>query len=213
MTADFLYEVGEFKIRAVFGFFGHSYIMLPENAPIENPDYINALATIQKAMPYLKAVGDIEEYHVVYMGEEYDRADFSQDKNVLTVIEAYEKDLAPVPEHVYRIAIDLRDHNRPPREKPEKKQKRKRTGYVYLLQAESGLYKIGKALDPSNRHKTFGVQLPFQVEFICTIKSDDYDALELELHETFKGFRVKGEWFNLAPEDVEYIKGLAAVNG
>lgn len=82
-------------------------------------------------------------------------------------------------------------------------------GYVYLLQSQSGHYKIGLTKNPEHRAKTFGIQLPFEVEFICLIQTEDMPTLETELHTRFADKRVNGEWFNLAPEDVEYIKGLA----
>jgi hypothetical protein len=200
-----------FRFEMVFGFFGKSHILLDASTPIKDAKYRKALAYIQSLMPYFEAVGHIDEYGSLYMGEDYDRVakGLTSDPNVLMTIEAYEKDLVPVSKSTYEIAIDLRDYDRPVRQAPAPKPRKVRTGYVYLLKADSGLYKIGRAIDPKNRGKTFGVQLPFEVDFVCTIKSDDYEALELELHEKFKDFRVRGEWFNLAPDDVEYIKSLA----
>lgn len=92
---------------------------------------------------------------------------------------------------------------------PGSKKRKVTPGYVYLVQSPTGAYKIGKAKDPSNRQKTFDVKLPFEVEFIALIQSDDMRKLEAELHAQFADKRVNGEWFNLTPEDVEYIKGLA----
>lgn len=82
-------------------------------------------------------------------------------------------------------------------------------GYVYLLRSENGYYKIGRTQDPQNRVKTFGIQLPFEVEYECLIKTDAMVKLEKQLHDHFAHKRIKGEWFNLSPDDVEYIKGLA----
>ncbi len=211
MTMNHSVMCDGFEFEMVFGFFHKSYILLPPDAPIKNPQYRKALIYIQSLMPYFEAKAEIDEYGSLYLSEDYDRmaASYANDKSVLMTIEAREKSIIKVSDRIYEMAIDLRDCNRPVREKPVKKAKAKRAGYVYLLQSKDGHYKIGRAIDPKNRAKTFGVQLPFEVEFICTIKTDDYEALELELHEMFKDFRIKGEWFNLAPEDVEYIKSLA----
>lgn len=82
-------------------------------------------------------------------------------------------------------------------------------GYVYLLQSPTSAYKIGRTRDPNNRMRTFGVQLPFEVDFICVIKTGDMYELERRLHERYADKRIRGEWFALDSEDVEYIKGLA----
>ncbi len=82
-------------------------------------------------------------------------------------------------------------------------------GYVYLIQSPTEAYKIGCTKNPKNRMKTFGVKLPFEVEYIALIKSDNHKQLESDLHETFEDKRIDGEWFALTPDDVEYIKGLA----
>jgi hypothetical protein len=85
------------------------------------------------------------------------------------------------------------------------------SGYVYLLQSVTGAYKIGKSANPEHRRKTFKLQLPFEVEYVCVIKTDDMHTLERELHERYSHCRVNGEWFNLHPRDVDYIKSLAGV--
>lgn len=90
---------------------------------------------------------------------------------------------------------------------------RKRTsteGYVYLVQSVTGAYKIGRTIDPNNRLKTFNVKLPFEVEYVVTIKTPNMYQLETDLHNQFAEKRVNGEWFNLSPADVNYIKGLAS---
>lgn len=87
--------------------------------------------------------------------------------------------------------------------------KRTYPGYVYLLQSPSGYYKIGRTSNPDDRIGTFHVKLPFEVEYIAVIQTDDMHELERQLHEQFAHRRVNGEWFNLSADDVEYIKRLA----
>lgn len=91
------------------------------------------------------------------------------------------------------------------------KRQEKREAWVYLLRSVSGHYKIGRAIDPNNRLKTFHVMLPFEVEFDCLIKSDDseYVTLERSLHKRFADKRINGEWFALDSDDVAYIRELA----
>jgi hypothetical protein len=82
-------------------------------------------------------------------------------------------------------------------------------GYVYLLQSPTKYRKIGKTKNPNNRLKTFSVKLPFEVEYEALIQTNNMSQLEVDLHNLFASKRVNGEWFDLSPEDVEYIKGLA----
>ena len=90
------------------------------------------------------------------------------------------------------------------------KNPRSLSGYVYLLQSPSGNYKIGRTSNPDDRLKTFSVKLPFEVEYVCVIQTDDMYALESNLHQRFWDKRVNGEWFTLSPEDVAHIKGLTS---
>lgn len=87
-------------------------------------------------------------------------------------------------------------------------QLRAKAGYVYLLQSISGHYKIGRTQDPERRVKTFAIQLPFEVEYVCLIETLNMVELEKDLHLRFAAKRLNGEWFDLDAEEVEYIKGL-----
>jgi hypothetical protein len=83
-----------------------------------------------------------------------------------------------------------------------------RKGYVYLVKAETGHYKIGHTTDPDNRMKTFNVKLPFHVEYEHLIKCDDRLDAERRLHQKFADKRVNGEWFALTDKDVAQIKKI-----
>lgn len=83
-----------------------------------------------------------------------------------------------------------------------------RGGFVYLLKSSTGSWKIGKTKYPDDRIYTFGVKLPFEVEYDHLIESDDMSSLEKSLHRQFKKKRINGEWFALDDNDVQYIKSL-----
>lgn len=96
--------------------------------------------------------------------------------------------------------------------RPTKKKAEKYTvpGYVYLIQSPTTAYKIGRTINPDNRLATFHVKLPFEVEYVAIIPTDDMYGLERSLHERFSAKRVSNtEWFHLDAADVEYIKSLA----
>ena len=79
-------------------------------------------------------------------------------------------------------------------------------GYVYVLQSDSGFYKIGRTTDYKNRLKTFHSKLPFRVDYLLLIKSDAHIQLEQSLHTRFWEKRKDGEWFALRPTDIETLR-------
>jgi predicted GIY-YIG superfamily endonuclease len=83
---------------------------------------------------------------------------------------------------------------------------KQKAGFVYLLQADNGTYKIGHTKNPDNRLATFKVKLPFEVQFLRLISSKDMYALEKRLHRRFAKKRLnRSEFFNLSEDDVNYI--------
>lgn len=82
-----------------------------------------------------------------------------------------------------------------------------REGYVYILRATPDHpYKIGHTTNPRNRIETFGVKLPFEVEYELLIRADDCVELERSLHARFADKRVNGEWFALTQDDIEALR-------
>ncbi len=72
---------------------------------------------------------------------------------------------------------------------------------TYLMRdLNTGLTKIGKSISPSVRERTLQSEKPT----ISLFKISD-SPIERELHELFRIKRVRGEWFNLADEDIEYV--------
>ncbi len=84
------------------------------------------------------------------------------------------------------------------------------SGYVYLVKvrSESNLYKIGRSRVPENRLKTFNVKLPFPVDMVALVKTDNMYSLERMLHNRFSDKRTDGEFFYLTTEDVQAICAL-----
>lgn len=80
-------------------------------------------------------------------------------------------------------------------------------GYVYLLRLLH-YYKIGIAVDVNRRVNTLNSGLPFDVEIVHTLYVDNMAKAEAFLHRSFEKKLVRGEWFLLQPEDVDFIKSL-----
>lgn len=195
---------------------GHGGLLLSPDAPMDDEDYTDALAEAVRLYPYISDFADLMETHSAWYkrrvhGDDwegyYDRA------KVLHIAHKFlQQDELTKPDWLVQFAEDLAFNRRPARPEPPPKPPKKKSekpGFVYLLKSDKGFWKIGRTQDPESRGKTFGIQLPFEVEFECLIKTENMLATETELHEKFAGKRTNGEWFDLSPDDVAYIKGLA----
>lgn len=193
---------------------GNAYgVLVPPDADMDD-EYVEALARAVSLYEYIEIFNELLEAHGAWYREPYSM-DFEQfydrTKTLHRAHKFMQQDELTKPDWLAKFADDLASNTRPPKPMPEPKVKKKseKPGYVYLLKSDKGFWKIGRTVDPENRGKTFGIQLPFEVSFECLIKADNMMLLEAELHHRFDHKRINGEWFDLTPEDVEYIKGLA----
>lgn len=176
-----------------------SQILISEDDPINDKAYRKALTKALALLKYLDAISAFE-------GD----AQFCTLELAFLVVEARQKGKTSVSDRAYRRAVGMMNGEDISEYRPSPKQIRKpRFGYVYLLKSDKGHYKIGRSEKPFDRMNAMGIRLPFEVEPVCVIESEDHVSLEKELHTMFADFRVNGEWFKLADEDVEYIKSLA----
>lgn len=147
-----------------------------------------------------------------YQDDEYDdeyRERLSQ-YETLDIIR--EIDDGNIPERWENIAMDVLDERWRDESKSRKitrsSKKKLIEGYVYLLCADNGLYKIGKAKRLDSRVTDVSVKVPMRIELVHSFESNDYTWAEKELHDKYADKRDHGEWFRLTPEDVEEIKGI-----
>lgn len=111
--------------------------------------------------------------------------------------------------------IQIRDwwrqqvNNRPrPSRHPAPPEWQDKTGFVYLLY-DGELYKIGMTSSPDKRLQQLQYQDGREYTMVVSIPTPDHRGLEAQLHKKFKSKRVKGEWFNLDPDDIAWIAALA----
>jgi hypothetical protein len=78
----------------------------------------------------------------------------------------------------------------------------KQAGYVYLLSG-GGYFKIGQTQYLEKRIKQIGTKLPFKIQYVHWIQTNDMDGLETYWHQYFADRREEGEWFTLSDEEVE----------
>ena len=82
-------------------------------------------------------------------------------------------------------------------------------GWVYVIQAENGLCKIGRSvLDPHRRVKALQDNSPWALELVALVETGDAFQLEKQLHRQFAHKRKQGEWFALTKEDVTNIRNV-----
>jgi hypothetical protein len=81
--------------------------------------------------------------------------------------------------------------------------KKKKTNVYIMIDYNTKFYKIGKSINPLQREKTLQSEKP-TIKLIHSFKAYDYD--ERMLHDKFKDKRIRGEWFNLDQDDIDYIK-------
>ena len=83
------------------------------------------------------------------------------------------------------------------------------TCYVYLMHdLSNGYHKIGISKDPQYRERTLQSEKP-TIEKVCAKEFPTRqiaEAIEAALHKSYAAKRLRGEWFNLDPEDVVNIK-------
>ena len=80
--------------------------------------------------------------------------------------------------------------------------------YLYLMRSANGLYKIGISFDPIARHRSLATG-PVAVALLWAHPIENVERVEKELHRHFQDKRIRGEWFELDTENVEYIRGVA----
>lgn len=80
-------------------------------------------------------------------------------------------------------------------------------GFVYLMY-DGELWKIGKALNIESRKKQLERQVGKKLELLHSIKSDDYSRAEAEMHFRYRHCRIRGEWFDLKPQELEAVYGI-----
>lgn len=82
-------------------------------------------------------------------------------------------------------------------------------GQVYLLKSPTGHLKIGYSKNPPKRAKRIAAGLPFDLETVHTIPTNQMAGLEYELHDKYEGRRIKKtEWFTLTEQEVDDIRTI-----
>ena len=83
---------------------------------------------------------------------------------------------------------------------------------VYILKTGKNLYKIGKTRDLQKRLASYHTHLPILFRVIRQYPAENMSQLEESLHIVFQHKRIKGEWFELNPQDLIICDNIARHN-
>jgi hypothetical protein len=83
--------------------------------------------------------------------------------------------------------------------------KLKKKGEVYFIKC-GNLYKIGATTTLYTRLHSLQVANPGKCKLIHSIKTNDMYLTERLFKDMFTRVNTRGEWFDLSPKDIDYIK-------
>lgn len=229
MTYMVMYKIGEFRLGFIGGVNMLTGVLVPpETADLDSPEFLKALKRALEVHPIIETTSAFEEEAYTYCRYEDEYGlkrhlrgmpDDYLDKMLADADIAINQTVMEIADYVHEFAMCLQVEKSERNQIKEKRESRKETngqrrtktapGYVYLLQSPTGAYKIGRSAKPNDRLQTFKVALPFEVDYLCTIATEDMYGLESRLHSLYAHKRVNGEWFNLEADDIAYIKSLA----
>ena len=84
-------------------------------------------------------------------------------------------------------------------------------GFIYLARSADGKYKIGHSRDVRKRMQSLQTGVHKKLQLVAKVKTSNCSALERICHRRFAAKRLRGEWFNLTENDIQWVKGLPYV--
>lgn len=93
-------------------------------------------------------------------------------------------------------------HNELIAESKHVKDKPKKQGYVYFVQADGQHYKIGGTSNLKSRIENLQVASPNDLNLIAWIETDDWQKKEKQAHEYFNDKKIHGEWFDITLSEI-----------
>jgi hypothetical protein len=81
--------------------------------------------------------------------------------------------------------------------------------YVYAIGHPHEFVKIGRSKNPTQRLKSHQTSCPYNLYLVTAVPVDDSDEVEKRLHERWSDKQVRGEWFDIDPEDYDVFVDMA----
>jgi hypothetical protein len=95
--------------------------------------------------------------------------------------------------------------------KRERTETKDGTGFVYVIKCNE-FYKIGIGKEPIKRLSCMQVGSPYELTLVKAIPSANPSQDEERLHDVFNPFHVRGEWFELPPYVVDWLRELDQID-
>jgi len=203
------YHIDRYTFGIILDMFTDVSIQIAPDSPVDDPGWRKAFHKLIDDLPY----------HTFIQSLQYDMG-YNLDKvNDAGAVCAYHLDHSlpqartlsekyTIPNKVWAFFDECADVLTNHSQNKSSDKRKPKPGYVYLFQTSTGIYKIGQSIDPGKRLTSIQSSLPYKLSSIVRIPTNDMSKLENELHNRFRDKRIRREWFDLSPEDVEYIKGL-----
>lgn len=76
---------------------------------------------------------------------------------------------------------------------------------LYLIQSESGYIKIGISKRVERRLRDLQISSPEKLTLLFYQPLQKAELIEKKLHQRFSDKRLRGEWFDLTPDDIQWV--------
>jgi len=86
-------------------------------------------------------------------------------------------------------------------------------GYIYVVRASTGEYKIGRSGDVSARLQSLITSAPCALELVHKIPADDCRSAEKMLHAKYFEKKLRGEWYRLDQADLADLLSMREFTG
>jgi hypothetical protein len=84
--------------------------------------------------------------------------------------------------------------------------------FLYIFEQE-GYYKIGISNDPARRLSALQSSTPFEVKIFFVLEfGGDAEPIEKALHEYFSRKHIRGEWYKLSKQDLDFVRSYVSDN-
>lgn len=122
-------------------------------------------------------------------------------------LEDFLKNLTPEYMDEYNRSVDDYWNTQFSMERQEARKKKENRGHIYLVRSES-LYKIGRTKNVTKRFRSYSTENPYDTELVAHIEVEDCHSHERRLHEKYKKYRERGEWFRFPDDILGEVKSL-----
>jgi hypothetical protein len=193
----------------------YAYHQIVDGIILPNPDVIDEpsfMATLHEARERMKSLSKIAAAKAIICIEYVGKDAEANEKHIWFLQQALNQQHYHLSDEFKRdiekcIAL-LQGADISPKPKAPKIRQAKK-GFIYLATNNLGDHKIGMSEKPVQRIEKMGIKLPFPLDVVHLIETNDMRAAESALHDRFSTKRIKGEWFKLSEEDIQAICAIS----